>query len=72
MRLVIMLSSPSLDQLHLVLADRLAEAQHAALVRQALRAGGPARPAPARLRLRMASLLRTLACRIDASLALPA
>lgn len=66
---VIMLSSAALDQLHLTLQERLAEAEHASLVHEA-RAARP--PANLRLRLRAATVLRQLACRLDSSLAVAA
>ena len=65
----VMLSSASLDQIHLSLQERRADAEHAALVHQAL----TARPhGSSGFRLRAATLLRQLACRLDSSLALPA
>jgi hypothetical protein len=62
-----MLSSAALDQIPLQQQDRLADAAHAALVHQALSAR-PARP-NLHVRLRAASILRQLACRLDSSLA---
>jgi hypothetical protein len=69
-----MLSSPSVDQLHLRLQERIAEAQHAALVREARNASASSLPKRNRLmlRARMAGALRELACRLDSSLAVPA
>jgi hypothetical protein len=69
-----MLASPNLDQAHLLMADRLAEAQHHALVHLATstaqRPAGFVRGRP--LRLRVATVLRGLACRLDPSVALNA
>ena len=68
-----MLSHASLDQIHAHVQDRLAEAQHAALVHEAISASAMRHPATSsRLRLRVAGALRDLACRLDSSLALPA
>jgi len=67
-----MLSSSSLDHIQLLIEERRAQAQHAALVHQAL-AGRP-RPTTRQLRLRprLATALRHLAYRLDSSLALSA
>jgi hypothetical protein len=59
-----MLSSPSLDQIQFLIQDRIAEAQHAALVQQAIAAHASSRAWPA-LRPRLAVALRGLACRLD-------
>ncbi len=69
-----MLTSLSVDQIHLRLQGRLAEAEHAALVREALRGAAPSHAARLHspLRMRMATALRALACRLDSSLAVAA
>jgi hypothetical protein len=67
-----MLSSASLDHyVHLLIDERLAQAQHQALVDLAL-TSLPHRAAirQPRLRPRLASALRGLACRLDPSPAL--
>lgn len=65
-------TSLSLDQIDLILADRIADARHAALVHQATSASAQAQRRPTQLRLRLAAALRTLACRLDPSPALNA
>jgi hypothetical protein len=68
-----MLSSPSLDQMELLIQERRAQAVHAALVQQARAAAAARRMThQSRLRPRMASALRHLAYRLDSSLALSA
>ena len=64
-----MLSSPSLDHIQLLIQERRAQAEHAALVHQALAIAGP-RQSP--LRPRLAAALRHLAYRLDSSLVLSA
>jgi len=68
-----MLSSPSLDQIQLLIEERRAQAAHAALVHQAL-AAAPHRGAAfgSVPRQRIATALRALAYRLDESLALAA
>ena len=61
--------SPDLDHAHLLVADRLAEVRHDALAHLATTAT-PVRPRTRRLRLRFATFLRGLACRLDPSPAL--
>ena len=64
---MLVLSSPSLDQAHLVIQERLADAAHEALVQQAV---GASRRSNAALRPRLATVLRALAWRLDPSFAL--
>jgi hypothetical protein len=58
------LGSPSLDEAHLLIQERLADATHEALVLEALSASRTPRVA---LRPRLADALRALACRLDPS-----
>ena len=63
-----MLNSSSLDQIQLMIQERRAQAEHAALVHQAQLAATPRSP----MRPRLAAALRHLAYRLDSSLALSA
>jgi len=68
-----MLTSPSLDEVHRDIQDRLAWAQNEALVRYATRSARQAVPSAPRLsplRNRAASALRGLACRLDPAVCL--
>jgi len=67
-----MLASPSLDEVHRDIQDRLAWAEHEALVRH-VKASAPRRAAAPLLSLvrnRAASALRDLACRLDPAVCL--
>jgi hypothetical protein len=62
-----MLYPDSFEQVTSLIADRLADARHTALVQEALAAPGGAHRGRSGLRLRLASSLRDLAWRLDPS-----